>query len=447
MKSNSRFFTPLREYLDSVPIVDCHDHTLKCPPKPAHPLAAVIDGYIRSDLESAMDAKDASSIAGKLDKLPLEELWSVVGPAWKRTKYTGYGLVVRKALKEFYGEDDLTLEGLKRMELHLVDLSDEAVFDNILEKAGIVVRLEDNWVDKKDFINGKIKLPPRGRVVISLPSLHSIRSAAEVQTVGDIVDCTITNLHEYLDTCRAIFKGMKSAGAMAFKDQSAYDRSLEYGNPTFAQAEEAFNWMMGDPRRSLAYPEGCKHLDDFIFHEFMRMARDLDLPVQIHTGHMAGIRNEITKTNAVGLTSLLELHRETRFDLFHANWPYGGEVLFLVKNYPNVSLDFCWVHMVDPLYTQALLKQAVSSVPHGKIHGYGSDLGGEFSSTPGRMPISPGIILPWPSPTWWKSITWEWTMPGKSHGTGCSTTRIVFSDWACDGSGVSSQVSDGSHFP
>jgi hypothetical protein len=376
MKSNSRFYAPLREYLATVPIVDCHDHTLECPPKPTNPLAAILDGYIRSDIESAMDPKVARDVTDLLDKLPLEEVWAIIEPAWKRTKYTGYGLVVRKALKEFYGEDDLTLEALHRMNSRLIDLSDEAVFDGILEKAKIVVRLEDSWVNMKDFINGKVKLPPRGKVVISLPGLHAIKTVAEVQSIGDIVNCTVTNLCEYLEACRAIFSGMKRAGAVAFKDQSAYERTLEYGNPTFAQAEEIFNWMMEDPRRSLAYPDGNKPLDDFLFHEFMRMARDLDLPVQIHTGHMAGIRNEITKTNAVGLTRLLELHRETRFDLFHANWPYGGEILFLVKNYPNVSLDFCWVHMIDPLYSQSLMKQAVSSVPHGKIHGYGSDMGG-----------------------------------------------------------------------
>ena len=105
----------------------------------------------------------------------------------------------------------------------------------------------------------------------------------------------------------------------------------------------------------------------------MRMARDLDLPVQIHTGHMAGIRNDIVKTNAIGLTRLIELHRDVRFDLFHANWPYSGELLYLGKNYPNVALDFCWANIIDPMYCQDLFKQASACVPHGKIHGYGSD--------------------------------------------------------------------------
>ena len=108
----------------------------------------------------------------------------------------------------------------------------------------------------------------------------------------------------------------------------------------------------------------------------MRMARDMDLPVQIHTGHMAGLCNDIVKTNAVGLRSVIELHRHVRFDIFHANWPYSGELLFMAKNYPNVTIDFCWANIIDPIYCQNMFKQALSSVPHGKIHGYGADLGG-----------------------------------------------------------------------
>jgi len=246
----------------------------------------------------------------------------------------------------------------------------------VLDKANIVVRLEDSWPDMKAFISGKLRLPPRSRQVIGLPGFHRL-TAEQVHALAGIIGQTVTSLDEYLHVCREIFTRMKAAGAVAMKDQSAYERPLSYNNPTRSQAEEVFNWLMEDPRRSPSYPDGSLALSDYLFHEFMRMARDLDLPVQLHTGHMAGIRNEISKTNAVHLTRLLELHRETRFDLFHANWPYSGEILFLVKNYPNVALDFCWAHMVDPLYSQDLLRQAISSVPHAKIHGFGSDLGGD----------------------------------------------------------------------
>ena len=374
MRSRSPWFEPLREYLAIQPVIDCHDHSQECGPKPTDPLCAVIDWYMRSDLTSAV-GDDASQIFDT--RRPLSERYPIFEQAWKRTRHTGYAQVVRRAVKEFYGEDELTLDALQRIAEHMIDFSDEATFEAVLEKAHIVTRLEDTWLDKKDFINGQIHLPPRSKVVISLPTMHAIRSYEEVAEVGGVLNCTITSLDEYVDTCRAIFTAMKAAGAVGMKDQSAYERTLQYDNPTRSEAEAAFNWFMEDPRRSLSYPDGAKPLSDYLFHQFMRMARDLDLPVQIHTGHMAGTRNEITKTNAIGLTRLIELHRETRFDLFHANWPYAGDMLFLAKNYPNVAIDFCWAHMVDPLYSQAMLKQAVSSVPHAKIHGYGSDLSGD----------------------------------------------------------------------
>ena len=77
--------------------------------------------------------------------------------------------------------------------------------------------------------------------------------------------------------------------------------------------------------------------------------------------------------NAAQLTSLLESNKNVRFDLFHGNWPYLGDLLFLGKNYPNVFLDLCWLHIIDPLYAIQMLKSSVMTVPHNKIHAYGGD--------------------------------------------------------------------------
>jgi len=151
---------------------------------------------------------------------------------------------------------------------------------------------------------------------------------------------TITSLDEYLQACREIFEIQKAFGAVCFKDQSAYTRHIGYSNPTRSQAEESFNWMISDPRRKLSYPDSNRILGDYLFHEFMRMAREMDLPVQLHTGHMAGTWNDIHKTRAIHLLPVLELHRDVRFDLFHLNWPYVGDILFLGKNFPNVAIDF-----------------------------------------------------------------------------------------------------------
>ncbi|MBN1248199.1 MAG: amidohydrolase family protein [Anaerolineae bacterium] len=374
MRGTAKSYEDLRAYLDDVPIVDCHDHSIECGPAYADPIEVVIGGYFHSDIHSA--SSDADMVILEDKARSLEERWPVLERAWQRTAYTGYAQVTRLVLKRFYDEEALTLDALKRMQDKLLDLTDPAAFEVILEEAKIAGRVLDVWPDVKKVVDGTWELTPRGYLAISLPQYHGVRSYEEVQQRVAPLGRRVTSLDEYLAACREIFEAHKAYGAVTFKDQSAYTRTLAYGNPTRAEAEAVFNGFMADPRRSGSYPDGVRALDDYLFHEFMRMARDLALPVQIHTGHMAGIRNEISKTNAVGLTSLIELHRDVRFDIFHANWPYAGELLFLGKNYPNVTLDFCWANIIDPVYCQNLFKQALASVPHGKIHGYGSDFVG-----------------------------------------------------------------------
>jgi hypothetical protein len=377
MKSTAKCYEELRAWCETVPIVDCHDHTGawgECGPKYTDPIGSILTGYFRSDMQSA--SSDADIAVMEDAARPIEERWPVFEKAWKRTCHTGYAQVHRRVMREFYGEEEMSLAALKRMGAKMLDLTDRARFDGLLEKAGIAVRIADVWPDVKKVLDGTYRMAPRARLAIPLPCYHAVRDHAAVQDCVRPLGRHVTTLDEYLAACREIFEGCRKYGAVAFKDQSAYSRPLDYGNPTRAEAEAVFNWFMEDPRRSASYPDGVRPLDDYLFHAFMRMARDLDLPVQIHTGHMAGIRNDIAKTNAVGLTKVLELHRDVRFDLFHANWPYSAELIYLCKNFPNVSIDFCWTNIIDPVYCRNMFKQALSAVPHGKIHGYGTDYGG-----------------------------------------------------------------------
>ena len=98
---------------------------------------------------------------------------------------------------------------------------------------------------------------------------------------------------------------MKNRAAVAFKDQSAYVRSLTYTLEARDSAEKLFNKCLDDPNNNLGWPE-AKPLDDFLFHEYMRFASRLDLPVQIHTGHLAGQRNRVEKANASLLSNVME---------------------------------------------------------------------------------------------------------------------------------------------
>jgi len=362
------------ESIKDFPVIDCHDHTMgpKTAPEYKEPITALIQGYFQSDLVSA----GGEALMGKLNdqSIPTQEKWPIFEKLWNRTKHTAYARVTRLMLRNFYGEQEMTLEAVKRVGRKLLKLKDEKVYAQILDKAHIKCRLVNVNPDLKDFISGKYKMYPLDRLLIPLPGFHSVRTQPGVEGFARIVDGSVTDLDEYLDACMMIFSKMKDAGAVGFKDQSAYSRTIRYDNVPRSKAERLFNFMMEDPRRSLGWPE-AKPLDDYLFHAFMKMAGKLGLPVQIHTGHMAGWRNEIVKTNAAKFTSVLELHRNVNFDLFHGNWPYLGELLYLAKNYPNVAIDCCWVNIIDPFYTEQLMANSIVTVPHSKIHGFGADYG------------------------------------------------------------------------
>ncbi len=358
--------------ISDYPVIDCHDHTMgpSYAPEYKEPISALIQGYFQSDIASAGGEK----VLGKLNdqSVSTEEKWPLFEKIWRRTQHTAYARVTKTVLKDFYGEDEMSLDAVKRVGEKLLNLRDEATYASILEDAGIRCRLVNVHPDLKDFISGKYQLYPLDRLLVPLPGFHSVRSYGQIESFTGIVDEMVSDLEGYLETCMQIFSKMREAGAVGFKDQSAYNRIIRYENPPKSDAERLFNVIADDPRKSLGWPE-AKPLDDYLFHAFMRMARELDLPVQIHTGHMAGVRNDIVKTNAANFASVLELHRGVRFDLFHGNWPYLGELLYLAKNFPNAAIDCCWVNIIDPHYTEELLANSIVTVPHGKVHAFGAD--------------------------------------------------------------------------
>ena len=63
-------------------------------------------------------------------------------------------------------------------------------------------------------------------------------------------------------------------------------------------------------------------------------------------------------------------------------------MLFLGKNYPNVSLDLCWLHIIDPDYSIELLERSTKVLPHSKIHGFGGDYGDVPEFAVGHLQIA-----------------------------------------------------------
>jgi hypothetical protein len=390
----SPLFDRLYEQIHAMPVIDCHEHLMGPEARPPYkePITALIQGYVFSDLQSAAFGISDRDVARLQDpEVPTDEKWPLFERLWHATEHTAYARVTKLVLQHVYGERALTREALDHVAARLADQGEAAYF-RAIDEAGIQAMLVDvlGWQPEGlgSFLDGKKDFPDKWRLMISLPGLHPTNLTWEtVHSVGCLAGRYITSLDEYLEAVFTVFQRCIARGAVGIKDQSAYSRVLSYDLVPKAEAEKQFNLVLADPRNSLGWPEG-KPLNDYLFHQYMRFARDLDLPVQLHTGHMAGIRNRVDKTNAAYLALVLELHRDVRFDLFHGNWPYLGDLLFLGKNYPNVALDCCWLHIIDPDYASALLERSVLTLPHTKVHGFGGDYGDVPEFVAGHLEIA-----------------------------------------------------------
>ena len=369
-------FSDLYREIEKLPVIDCHEHIVGPREEVGkkEPIASLIQGYVQSDLISAGISQKELDILND-DNIDTEKKWDIFEKFWNKIQFTAYGRVTRTIMEDIYGEKEISLESLMRIKDKLIRPTRET-YDSLLDRANIKLMLSDVLGDLdslKRFIEGKFFDYNRIKFLFSLPQFHNnVRSFDFVQRVGSLLDRHITSLEDYLESVFELIKRAKEKGVVGIKDQSAYTRTLDYDLVPRYEAEKLFNRRLSDPRNSLGWPES-KPLNDYLFHQFMSFAKELDLPVQIHTGHMAGIRNRIEKTNAILLTNIFELYQDVKFDLFHGNWPYIGEILFLGKNYPNVYIDLCWVNIIDPIYSEELYSRAVLTVPHIKINGFGGD--------------------------------------------------------------------------
>ena len=147
-------------------------------------------------------------------------------------------------------------------------------------------------------------------------------------------------LDEYLARVAApTLERQKKAGAVAIKFEVAYLRTLNFGEPNQAQAEQVYaHYAAGG-----APPKGdYLALQDVLFRELARKAGQLGLAVHIHTGAGCGGYFDIAGSNPELLDSVLDdpSLRQTKFVLLHGgSGPYSKQTAFLLGK-PNVYTDF-----------------------------------------------------------------------------------------------------------
>jgi len=200
----------------------------------------------------------------------------------------------------------------------------------------------------------------------------------------------ITDLDEYLAWMRQIITEKKRLGCVALKLPIAYDRGLDFAEGTYELAAGAFTRLTRAflnaphlpqteetaeiisnvpvqpstalPRVPGATREDIKTFQDFIFFQICQNAAELDLPVQIHTGMGQGRR-----TNALWLQEAIQCNPQTRFALLHGSYPWIEDIPALLRLYPNVYADLCWLPLGSTRAAGQLIHELIENATADKV--------------------------------------------------------------------------------
>ncbi len=378
--------TDVTEFVMSHPLFSHHDHhnsPLFFEERRAELGFRDLLGYAEADLVTAAGPQRA----GCAEDATGSDRW--VATHWPPIRTTGYGRAVNLACRELFGVD-YEPENFSRITDALASVIEgktaAAVYDYFVRK-----KANNRWVlQDGHFRPGNEAAveseayPDYYRFAWRMDDLLSIYDSGPIAVLEQATNQEILSLDDLVRAMNSNIDTFKAGGKLAsLKVGIAYQRDLVVGDPTRHEAELVFNRIRSrkffydgvQQNTAAAGAREARPLADYLFHSLLKRANDDDLPVQIHTGYLAGNWGSLGGTKALHLIPLFEKYRRVRFDIFHASWPWTSELGAVAKNYPNVYPDLCWAWTMNPSESERALSEWLDGVPYNKIFGYGADTG------------------------------------------------------------------------
>lgn len=191
--------------------------------------------------------------------------------------------------------------------------------------------------------------------------------AAELKRYG--FDRPPPDLDAYLQFADASVQRRVSEGAIGLKIVSAYVRSIDFGEATYADASRTYGALASGQAVDRA------PLENFIVRRLSQYAADHGIPMQIHVG-MGHPEPGMLIANSAPF--LLEPFLNTpslnrlKVVLLHGGYPFSSHLAALAQTYGNVFVDFSWMPYLHHYYLRTKLAEWLEILPANKLL-YGSD--------------------------------------------------------------------------
>lgn len=373
----NQYFDELHQYIRDIEIIDTHEHLPKYEAQ-RDPTVDILHEYLGSyyarEMISVGMSESQLSAARDASK-PATERFRKIAAYWDAARNTGYGRQLDLCARDLYGQPGIYPETIEALSASYVERHGEDTYRNILrERSKIKVSLLDDVlgnrrVDPLDC-DREFFLPVFRIDRLIAPIDYTYLSEYESRTG---IACTC--LDDWLQICDVMIDRALEGKAVGFKLALAYERSLAFGRTNRRDAEDDFNLLMGHGRLHGWDPliPFSERLQDYVFHYILRKLNQTGAVLQIHTGSLCSNSNDLRRSDPKHLIPLFTDYRNVRFVLFHGAYPFTLDAGTLVKMFPNVFLDMCWMHILSPEATDAALYEWLGTVPVTKINGFGGD--------------------------------------------------------------------------
>lgn len=360
----------LKAHADEIKVINTHEHQRWCEEN------AVMYMKLPHLIHSSYLGADIVSAGGswidklRLDSMSIEEYWGINGHALDRCRNTTYYSHFLSGFRILYDFKDpyFTASNVEALsEAVEKNYSDyRSWFHRAFEEAGFELMFLDQYWDQlnteidqehyalvfniNSLVSGASQKPAPGQEGPELFQMAA-REGYEMQT-----------LDEYLSFCDHLLQRNLEAGVVCLKNSMAYSRSLYYEK----LPKELASSLYTKPSSDLS-PEEAKQVSDFVFHWIIEKSVEYKLPIQIHTGYLAGNGNTLDNGRPLKLNNLFLEYPEARFVLFHGGFPWTGEYGAFGKMFPNVYLDLVWLPQISRERAVLALDEMLDLVPYNKF--------------------------------------------------------------------------------
>ena len=367
-------YSRLRDYVDTIKVVNAHEHQRQFAEHQGQPCnfyTVLAHSYLQADLVSAGAPELKPEVVNQGD---LKLLWKTYGPYLdfsRNTSYYSHFLAGFRFLYNF-GDAYFTEENVEVLSAQIAKNYNhrEDWYEKAFRQAGFETMFVDQyWNPFNAELDGRyFSLVFNINTLVSSIAEREKLTAKNAPVEANIFSLakeqgkSIESLDDYLGAAGRLLRKFKDRNAVCLKNTLAYGRSLDFASVSYDTARPLF----ARPSGSLTGAEK-KTLEDFMFHWIIGQSIELDLPIQIHTGYLAGNGGVLEDSRPTKLNNLFLQYPRARFVIFHGGYPWVGEYAALGKMFPNLYLDLVWLPQISREAAIRGLDEMLDTVPYNKF--------------------------------------------------------------------------------